>query len=417
MRKKTEFLYKMIKYIFIIQPPSLFILYLLYFFSIFFPRNKKVWVFGSPKNTFLDNSKYFFLYVSENYKKHIRPIWISGDKKILNKIRSYGYECYYRWSLKGLWYCLRSYVYIYSSYSSDINFWTSGGALRINLWHGIPLKKIEYDIKVGKLGKKYNSNWKYLYMIAFPHSFQKHHYILSTSPMISKIFSRAFKISIKKCIEFGYPRCECLLWKEDKILDFVKFKDKETFNFINKVISSYKKRIIYLPTFREKSENDITKIIDLDKINRIFRDNNWIFIIKQHPIFSLINYYKFFSNITILPSQTDIYMILPFTDLLITDYSSVIFDYLLTRKPIILYQYDIEHYMKEERGFYNEIKNLNIGIKVFNKEELCHVIINVLSNYENFLNNDNKLIFNLWGQLPINANEKLYNFLKNLLNI
>ncbi|MEM5843613.1 MAG: CDP-glycerol glycerophosphotransferase family protein, partial [Candidatus Aenigmatarchaeota archaeon] len=382
----------------------------LYFFSFVFPRNKKIWLFGSQYNSFLDNSKYFFWYVADNYSKQIKAVWISGDSKMVKKIRKNGYNCYYKWSLKGLWYCLRGSVYIYSFRSSDINFWTSGGALRINLWHGIPLKTIEFDIKIGKAKKIFNSHSKYFYMMFYPDIYQKHHYILSTSSEISKIFASAFRISIEKCLEFGYPRCEHLLWDKDKILQFAELKDREIFNFIKGVLLNYDKCVIYMPTFREQGENDIAKLLDLNYLNTLFKSKNWLLLIKPHPsIRSKMS--QNFSNIIFLQPKTDVYMILPFTHLLITDYSSIMFDYLLTGNPIILYQYDLDSYLNSEREFYEMTAKLNVGIRVFSKEELYKQILNILSksNCEKFFKEE--VVAKLWGRLPLKANEKLYGFI------
>ena len=62
-----------------------------------------------------------------------------------------GYESYYYHSVKGIWLALRAKVYFFDNYSKDINFWQSGGAVKINLWHGIGNKRINYDNKFDKV--------------------------------------------------------------------------------------------------------------------------------------------------------------------------------------------------------------------------------------------------------------------------
>lgn len=361
----------------------LIFLYPLYFISHFIPRKKNLWLFGSHNNTFSDNSKYLFYYVTENHPE-IEAVWITGNENVMNKLKSLGYKVLKRWSFNGIWKTLRGKFFIFSAYSSDINFWTSGGAIKFNLWHGIPLKKIEYDVKVGKLGKKYNSFLTPIYKFFFPNSFQKPDYFLSTSPLVTKIFSQAFRIKPEQCLEFGYPRCDHFFWNREKNIEFIKAKEPEILLILDK-IKKYKKVIIYMPTFREGSTNNLEEIIDMESLNDFMVKNSYILLIKQHPnIKSSLN--KEYSNLLFLDSSLDVYLILPFTDLLITDYSSIMFDYMLLKKPIILFTYDEESYMNQERGFYfdfgNFVKEFNIE-KVINEDELIEKIEKFFGSSDN----------------------------------
>lgn len=397
---------KFIKYM--LKLPVYLLFYLLYLISYFFPRNNKIWLFGSHNNTFSDNSKYFFWYVADNHKNEIRPIWISKNKNVVNMLREKGYEAYYKWSVKGWFYSLRGKVYIYSAYTADINFWTSGGAIKVNLWHGVPLKRIEFDIKVGSLRKKYNSKWKYLYMLFFPYCYQKPSYLLSTSRTISEIFSSAFRIPVERCLEFGYPRCEHFNWSEDKILEFVRQKEPETFNFIEEILKKYNRVYIYMPTFRDKLEkNDVSKKINLEELNELLKSKNWLFLIKQHPNINL-HLNLTFSNIIYLPTKMDAYMLLPFTHVLITDYSSVMFDYLLLKKTIILFQDDYEDYKNYERGFYFAPEELGIGLRITSYQALKMLLID--TSQEDKLKN--KVYIDKFWTNELSPNERLFQFLK-----
>lgn len=89
---------------------------------------------------FTDNVKYLYRYLYK-YEKTVIPIWISSNKSEILLLREKGINAYYRWSLYGLYHCLTSYYYIFSSHLSDINYWTSGGCFAVNLWHGVGIKK------------------------------------------------------------------------------------------------------------------------------------------------------------------------------------------------------------------------------------------------------------------------------------
>ena len=75
----------------------------------------------------------------------LRPIWISQNEDVVQMLNSKGYEAYMYHSLKGIWFALRGKVYLFDNYSKDINFWQSVEVMKVNLWHGIPLKKIQHD--------------------------------------------------------------------------------------------------------------------------------------------------------------------------------------------------------------------------------------------------------------------------------
>ena len=108
------------------------------------PRNKNLWIFvflGGKE--FLDNPKHLFLYTQNNHKE-IRAIWLSKNKNILLALRESGYECYYTYSPQGFYFTLiAGYIFYSNLILSDVNLIGSIGAIRINLWHGIPLKKSE----------------------------------------------------------------------------------------------------------------------------------------------------------------------------------------------------------------------------------------------------------------------------------
>lgn len=131
--------------------------YPLYLLSFLCFRDSNKWVVGS-ENGFVGNCKFFLL--DENIKSIDKEIyWISSSKKDLERIRKAYSKVYYRWSLKGVYHSLTAKVYIYSHYPSDINFWTSGGAKTVNLWHGVGIKNIEFKTSVGNAGRIFNEKY------------------------------------------------------------------------------------------------------------------------------------------------------------------------------------------------------------------------------------------------------------------
>jgi len=356
-----------------------FILYPLYFFSFLIPKKKTIWVFGSHQNRFSENSKELFLYISNNHKE-IQSIWITGDKELSKNITNDGYLAFCRWSLKGLYFSLRAKNYFYNVYSDDINFYTSGNATLVNLWHGIPLKHIEFDIKKGPLQKMFNSHFSFIYTFFKPYIFKKPHYVLSTSKTVSKIFASVFRVDESQCLEFGYPRTD-IFFRDKEV-----YNDKQTALLYKKLknLKEFKnhKIIIYMPTWRSKSTSFLKEALpNLKELNNTLASNTQTLIIKLHP--NDFIEYKELSNILFFNPRSDIYPLLPLSDLLITDYSSIYFDYLLLNKEIIFYPFDLQSYLNEDREFYFDYSDKTPGIKVNSFNELLDTLSNADSlNFE-----------------------------------
>ncbi len=377
-----------------------------YWFSFLFPRNKNIWLFGSTfGRRFADNPRYFYLYVSQMAKrlqennlnetnieasmvngKQIRAIWISRNKEIVKFLNEKGYEAYYNHSLKGIWYCLRGKVYIFDNYSKDISFWLSGGAKKINLWHGVGNKCINYDNKHDKVRHPKNA-WEYFK--SFPRRLSDEkpsHYILSTSPMMSEIFARAFQVSEDHVMEAGYPRNDILF---ENVQDDSNFKNSihnvhlpEEQSLVDK-IALWKKQdlkiIGYLPTFRP-SESKLFEVCDLQQLNLFLTEHHMMMVCKLHPKssckreFEKINH----SNIYVVSADVDVNAFLGKIDLLIADYSSVYSDYMLLDRPVVAFHYDYEEYAKDTRDAYFDWDEYMPEVRAKNQEELEKTILKVL---------------------------------------
>ena len=113
-----------------------------------------MYAFGSFRGAFYDNAKYLFIYATQHYP-NIEMAWLSENSNTVALIRSLGLKAYKVTSLKGVWYALTSKYWFFNAYTSDIMFCLSGGAVCFNLWHGVGIKRIEYNITSGPLARMY----------------------------------------------------------------------------------------------------------------------------------------------------------------------------------------------------------------------------------------------------------------------
>lgn len=315
--------------------------YWIFLISLVAKRNKKKWCFGGDAN-----SKYLFLL--GNFAIHdVRAIWFANDKRQIRKFREEGYEAYSKLSLKGLYHLLTSKVYFITHGIGDVNRWTCGNVKIVNLWHGLPYKKI------GRDDSKHKTPWTYY--ILHPTSLMAYDLQLSTSPFVEKFFRRSFKLKNNNFVEALLPRNIVLLEEKGDIMKLLDvLGDAETIQIIKKS-QEYSYVYIYMPTFRDDQRDFIKEAgFDFDKLEYCLSQKNILLLLKLHPAtasvrLSIFNRYK---HIMIVNNEIDVYPILPFTTGLITDYSSIYFDYILMEgKRIIFYTFDYEEYRSKDRDF------------------------------------------------------------------
>lgn len=351
------------------------VLYLVYPLSFLFSRSKRKWSFGSFRGAFNDNAKYLFIYCVEHCPE-IDAVWLSKSKKTVREVRNKGLKAYYIASPKGMWHALTSKYWFYNSYSSDILYAFSGGAICINLWHGVGLKRTEFNITSGKLAERYQQKkfWEVYY---HPESFKRPDWLISSSPFQSVMFASAFRLPLERCLELGYPRNVILTCLERERLDFVrKYEPATAMSLIERITGGqYSNVFVYMPTWRDSQLNVFTQSFDMHRLDAILKEQNSLLLLKPHAN-TKVNKDEFASlqNICFVEGNMDIYPVLPYTDTLITDYSSILYDYILMPgKSVILYLYDYAEYLNERDLYYPFDENV-VGRKVYTFDELFNCI-------------------------------------------
>ncbi|MDT8823878.1 CDP-glycerol glycerophosphotransferase family protein [Vibrio vulnificus] len=355
---------------------KLFILWPLYYLSGFMKRDKKIWLFGSYKNRFNDNSKYAFLRCSASLK-NIECYWITDDEKLIKKLRLHGLKAEKRRSIRGVILMLRAGVYFVSSYATDIMFWTSRNVYYVNLWHGMPLKEIEYDINSGPLADKYNSKRIFdliRYRLFEPECFKLPNLMFAPSEFWRDVISKAFRLSKDHIVLAGAPRTDILFNSMNKLYGGEFYE--EGFQ-IESLIKDDRKKIILMPTFRDSGKDYfIESGINLQILNDVSSKYGLVFYIKLHPSDRFSKEKENYENVKIITdSISDIYPYLPYFDLLITDYSSIYLDYILTEKKVLFFPFDLDDYRRNSRGMYFEYNDFTPGEKVINFDELINYIL------------------------------------------
>lgn len=270
-------------------------------------------------------------------------------------------------------------------------------ANKIQIWHGIPLKKIELN---DPIQQNQMTNLFYNIKNRLGGKYPNYELVVSTSDYFTvNSFNKSF--NAKQTIESGYPRNDIFFKNKLNIInniesDYSINTDKEIVEVINKIKNDSTKIILYAPTFRDTGGDAVSdNILNLDKLNSFASANNIIFVFKFHPDpyfeYNLENY----NNILFYNNSSDIYPLLPITDALITDYSSIYFDYLLLDKPIIFFPYDMEKYIKKDRQLDFDYDRFTPGPKCYNQEEVTFNITNLVINKNDSYRKLRKNILNI----------------------
>lgn len=215
----------------------------------------------------------------------------------------------------------------------------------LQTWHGTPLKKMQNDLDV-IIGR----NATYLERVNFAVS--QWDYLISPSEYATENFKTAFNYN-KEVLELGYPRND-LFYQSQEELDRLSNSVLEKLGLERE----FRKIILYAPTFRDDSLKKFNLELDLEKFVEELSDEYLLLIRGHMATGQSINLPKKFKgdilNVSSYPNIQELYLI---TDVCITDYSSVMFDFANTKRPLLFFTYDLEHYKDNLRGFYFDFIN------------------------------------------------------------
>jgi len=331
-------------------------------FSYIIPKNKNQILLGSRDGKFADNTKYFFLYLMKK-QTPLAFFWITKDKELYKKFQNLGFPVVYMYSIKGFLSILRSNFILVNQLVNDASFFLMlpGKFKILNLWHGTPFKRVTiFDMK--------HQNF-------FEHSIKKlvkriysqHFYgVITTCKLGATRLKEA--ISINQFPILGYPRND-VFFNSDLL--FENYASKLNLKFFSKVF-------LYCPTLRDAKSKKPFSDNFLFNLNEYLVKNNIIFLIKWHTYEKNSYNMKKYSNILdVTHDVQDLQELLPFIDILITDYSSVSYDFVLLDRPVIYYSYDLDDYVKFSRNLYENYYEEFPGPFAKNESELFDMILSV----------------------------------------
>lgn len=333
------------------------------------PRAKDQWVFGHDGGSFAGNPKYFFLWMTHNVPD-IQVSWITANEGTYNSLKNHGYYVVWRWSLKGIWIALRSKVFVFDESVYDINFLFSRYALLVNLWHGVGLKTIGNQRGGAVEARKKSFAGLFAGRIrkaVAPRG--KPDILVSTSDLMQMHFSEQCELRVEQCPQIGYPRLDCAA--DDGLYEAATALDQDTGFSLRP--DGFSEIYLYLPTWRETGRPFFSDAFpDVELLSSVLADRKALLYVKPHPYTS--DSVPETRNIRKWPAEVDFQPYLTQITGLVTDYSSVLYDYLfLTSGPAILYTFDYDQYVTSDRSLKYDYDSNVAGRRVSNFAELCEL--------------------------------------------
>ncbi|WP_323114700.1 CDP-glycerol glycerophosphotransferase family protein [Pseudomonas guariconensis] len=341
------------------------------------PRRSDLWVFGAHGGRlFSCNSKYFYLDARKRLQGAVRCVWISRDPLLVQSMTARGLDAAYLFSWRGMWSCLRASGYFINVGLRDISFTLSKGVEVINLWHGIPLKKIEMDDErrskkqARRTLQRSGGSWGAFFN---PKKYAEYSYILASSEYVADYAMKsAFGLPASRCLPFGFPRTDLFFYSRVQLLEHIQAYEASDVNSMANSLQKFQKTFIYMPTFRDDGKNFVQAAgIDFEDLDRRLGEQGYGLFLKFHPSTRLdTKALASLCNITVLDKDLDVYPLLPLIDVLITDYSSIYFDFLLLNRPIVFFPFDLPAYQRDCRSLYLDYESHTPGIKVMDYSAL-----------------------------------------------
>lgn len=341
-----------------------------------------IWLFSSTDNSHYNyNSRYLFEYVKENLPE-ITPLFVINDPELRNSLSSkYGKQYFIETeSIQGIRQALSAGVWFTSAGLPAYGTGLHKKRLIINLWHGVPLKKIAL----------LDPNLKKAARIYFKKIFSENYTcILTTSHELIPLMARSFAVSEDKIKVWGQPRNDGLFQKNDC---------REILGQLFPDLPEYTKTVLYAPTFRDYGQVQLFPFKDFDQkqLEAFLDEKNMLLFIRTHVAEQgsadpyLGKRIRFLGN----EQAEDVTGILNIFDCLITDYSSIYIDYLLTDKPMIFLPYDRQQYL-DGRGMNFDYDDVTPGPK----PETFNDFLDALSLKEDFWKSERTRVNRLFNEI------------------
>lgn len=321
------------------------------------PRRRDRWAFGHAGELFAGNPKYLFLWL-RLHRPDIAATWITGSERTLHMLRAQRLPVARRWSIAGMRAALGAGTFAFSHDVADVNLPLGAGARQLNLWHGVGLKALHAGARPATGARAWLRSFVYA-----PDDI-----VVSTSDMMQAHFAAQFGLPPERCPQLGYPRLD---WAGDAALAALARDVDRRRGFVLDD-GGHREIYLYVPTYRDTRRPFLEEALpDLDALSAVLAARGALLYVKPHPR-TADALPAGHPAIRRWPDEIDFQTYLADFTVLVTDYSSVLYDYLAVR-PVgaILYTFDYDAYVGADRALAHGFAENVAGLRVASFAALC----------------------------------------------
>lgn len=349
------------------------------------PRDpRRVVVIGREGGKFLDNAKYFYCWLEHNRPDGCRPAFLSEHAATREQLRAAGATEVLAWpGLRGGWALLRAGTLVFDT-ADALDHGRLGlmtGACWVQIWHGAPLKEIELPLHQRRLASLSPLPRLALRLYkALTARFPRFDLLVSTSAWFTEhAFGRCFRA--RQVVATGYPRNDMLFTTPDYPARLTALNtDLDALARLREVRAGGRRTVLYAPTFRQDKHSPFEAgWVDLAQLSAFAARHQIEVVLKLHPLLQHRRQGGPLPHIIEVAPASDAYPLLPEIDILVTDYSSIYFDYLLLDRPLVFYPYDFAAYTADDRRLLFDYEAMTPGPKAGNLEELMDLLRDTLA--------------------------------------
>lgn len=321
--------------------------YILFAIASAVPKKRGLWLFGAwMGRKHSDNPKYIHAYLATG-EPGIQAVWIAKDWALFKRMRAAGHAVEYAFSPAGIWRQLRAEIVVFTHSVPDefVSPAIAPRVVRVQTWHGIPIKKIGKDDNT----QQYSAAYKRLRAMLYPCDLDRCDLVIAAGESDAHKYQSAFNVRPEDIRITGYPR-----------------NDELIRSIARNAATGERRRAIYMPTFRGAVDSEFTLLrtsgFDFRAADVILDRIGWDLTIKLHPMQRLsapdAAAIAATKRIDSLASGRDIYDEVGGYDAVITDFSGIYFDFMISGKPIIMAPFEIEKYLAQDRELYYRYEDI-----------------------------------------------------------
>jgi CDP-glycerol glycerophosphotransferase (TagB/SpsB family) len=375
-----------------------------------FKKNLVLFI-GKNGGLFFDNVKYLYLYLHSLKQNEVDYYFFTENKSVYDTLKQHNLPVIFHPTWRSILALVRANIVIscdtrwIKNYRHNI----TSRAKRVQLWHGIPLKKIG-SLKPDSAKRQSRLLGRISDAIRDKHRI--YDLFVSTSDYYTKnVFAKAFRS--KNILESGYPRNDIFFKNRPDELDLLE-ADTKSIDRINNLRNNGYKAILYAPTLGDPMGNAIKAgFLNLGEISSFAQKYKLLFVFKFHPSADCSDESAHYDNIIFYNSYKDIQPLLSITDILVTDYSSVYIDYLLLDRPIVFFAYNRDKHLEAQEGLIFDYESATPGPVCISQEQLQETLKNyTIGRTDEFAVKRKEIRKLAFKYEDSNSSERIWNFIK-----